>query len=466
MRRAALLCFLLLAGGCVYYNGMYNTKRLAGQARKAEIEGRTFDATSLWGQVEVKAESVLARHPNSKWSDEARLLQGTALAKLRNCAGALPPLENVMIAGRDPGLVEAAAVLVGGCRTTMGDPVGAMSAYSRLTASRDTARRSLALFAHGRAQRMNGEYEAALAELAGTDYPGARGERAAALAGLGRLPEALAIVDTLLEARDTLAPWDSLVAAVGRHDPETAAALTSRVAGSGLSAAIGATLIVADAVRWREIDPARSERRLVAAESVAAGTALASQARFEIAQSRLRLADSLAALLEQVTRLEEMTEDAGPVAPRAAQLASAGRLVVQASDSVPPGAPQGDLRLFLAGEMARDSLGADRFAARQFRRVVTEWPGSPFVPKAMLALILLEPGHADSIRVALLAQYPASPYVAMIEGGTSPEYAVLEDSLRRFASGFRPEVRRAPAEVRQLRPQPAPAATPREPVNR
>ena len=32
----------------------------------------------------------------------------------------------------------------------------------------------------------------------------------------------------------------------------------------------------------------------------------------------------------------------------------------------------------------------------------------------------------------------------MIEGGDSPEYVALEDSLRRFASGFRPEGRRAP----------------------
>ena len=86
-----------------------------------------------------------------------------------------------------------------------------MAAYSRLTASRDPGRRRLALFAHGRAQRINGNYDEALAELSGTDYPGAAGERAAALAGLGRLPEALAVADTLLAARDTMAPWDSLV---------------------------------------------------------------------------------------------------------------------------------------------------------------------------------------------------------------------------------------------------------------
>jgi hypothetical protein len=465
MKRAALLCLTLLVGGCVYYNGMYNTKRLAGGARKAEAEGRTFDAASLWGQVEVKAESVLARHPNSKWAEEARLLQGTALVKLRNCAGALPPLENVMVTARNATMAEEAAVLVGGCRATLGDPVGAMSAYSRLTSSRDTARRSLALFAHGRAQRMNGEYEAALAELAGTDYPGTRGERAAALAGLGRLPEALAIADTLLTARDTLTPWDSLLAALGRHDPETASALTDRIAESSrVPATIRASVLVADAARWRETDPDRSERRLAAAVATAGGTPGASEAKFEALRSQIRLADSPPVLLEQATRLEELGEDAGSVAPRAAQLAGFARMVAIASDSVPPGSPQGDMRLFVAGEMARDSLVADRFAARQFRRVLAEWPASPFAPKAILALILLEPDQADSLRATLLAGYPSSPYVAMIEGGASPEYAVLEDSLRRFAISFRPEARRAPVQIRQV--PPPPAAAPREPVNR
>ena len=55
----ALSAFLMAAllGGCVYYNGMYNTKRLAGSARRAERDGRTFEATNLWGQVVTRAES-------------------------------------------------------------------------------------------------------------------------------------------------------------------------------------------------------------------------------------------------------------------------------------------------------------------------------------------------------------------------------------------------------------------------
>jgi hypothetical protein len=463
MKRPACLALLLLLGGCAYYNGMYNAKRLAGRARQAEKEGRTFDATSLWGQVGVKAESVLAQHPTSKWSDEARLLQATSLIKLRNCAVAVRPLEAVVTNSKNETLAEEAAILLGSCRTTLGDPMGAMAAYSRLTASKNPGRRRLALFAHGKAQRINGNYAEALGELSGTDYPGAAGERAAALAGLGRLPEALAMVDTLLAGRDTLTPWDSLVAAVGRRDPAAAAALTDRINQTeGMPPGLRARLFVADASRWRVVDVARSEERLHAAEQVAEGTPIAAEARLAALLVRLQAVDSLAQLNELIDRIEELSEGSGPVAPRAAQLAGFARKVALAADSVPVGSPRGDLRLFIAGEMARDSLLADRFAARQFRRVVTEWPASPFAPKAILALILLQPERADSLRVELLVAYPGSPYLAMIEGGDSPEYIVLEDSLRRFANGFRPEGRRAPPPPRENRT----GAAPREPVNR
>ena len=78
-----------LLGGCVYYNGMYNANRLAGAARKAERDGRTFEANNLWGQVATKAESVVARHPTSKYAEEAAVLRGIALARLGQCDEAL-----------------------------------------------------------------------------------------------------------------------------------------------------------------------------------------------------------------------------------------------------------------------------------------------------------------------------------------------------------------------------------------
>jgi hypothetical protein len=472
VRRVALfLALLLVAGGCSYYNGMYNTKRLAGRARKAEKEGRTFDATTLWGQVGVKAESVLAQHPNSKWADEARLLQATSMSRLRDCASALRPLETLVISSSNPAIVEDANVLLGECRTTLGDAAGAADAYGRLIGSKDPMRRRRALFAHGRAQRMQGNYQLALEELAGTDQPGTAGERAAALAGLGRLEETSQLVDSLLSERDTLVPWDSLLAGAARHDPEAAARLTDRiVAEKDLPLGLRCRLLVADAVRWRPTDLARSDARLAQMERLAAGSLQAADARMSALRLELSEVDSLPALSAWATRAEDLAEGTGQVGPVALQLAGQARRMLQVADSVAPGAPNGDLRLFLGGEIARDSLGAPRLALRQFQRIVNDWPRSPFAAKALLALIPLEPARADSLQQVLSTSYAASPYLAMIENGASAEYEALEDSLLRFSLSFRPGTRRPG--IQNLRPQNAPStpaptpAAPREPVNR
>ncbi|MFN8650493.1 MAG: hypothetical protein U0133_01145 [Gemmatimonadales bacterium] len=469
MRRAILLLTLLALGGCAYYNGMYNTKKLAGRARKAEREGRTFDATSLWGQVGIRAESVLAQHPNSKYADEARLLQATSMARLRNCAAAVQPLELVALTSPNATFREEATVLLGGCRTQLGDPAGAMDAFSRLTNSRDPERRRLAFFAHGQAQRMRGNYAEALEELSGTSYPGAAGERAAALAGLGRSAEAAALVDTLVSRGDTLVPWPAILEGIAAHDPEVASRLTDRlVADTALSLPLRARLLFEDGARWRPTDLTRSEARLAQLERLSSASVQAADSRLDAFRLRVREIETIPALADWTTRLEDISEGNARVAPVALRLAGTAHRVIAAADSVVPGSPDGDLRLFIAAELARDSLDAVRFAAGQFGRVVREWPQSPFAPKALLALIVLAPDSADGYRARLRESYAASPYLAQIEQGASPAYEVLEDSLRRFADNFRPGAARRPVVQPPVqRPdQPAPARTaPREPVN-
>src|SRR3954452_7261185 len=111
MKYRILLTVLL--GGCVYYNGMYNANRLARSAKKAEREGRTFDATNLWGQVATKAESVVVRHPTSKYAEEAAVLRGVALARLGQCDQALGALSRLTLSAKPSGLTEDALLATG-----------------------------------------------------------------------------------------------------------------------------------------------------------------------------------------------------------------------------------------------------------------------------------------------------------------------------------------------------------------
>ncbi len=457
MKRPLVALLLLLASGCVYYNGMYNTKALARRARKAERDGRTFDAANLWGQVSVKADTLLVQHPRSKYAEEARLLLGTARARLKDCPSALPPLESVMLTSARPEFAEEAAILVGGCRLALGDPAAASIAYSRLATSKDPQRRDLALFAHGKALRLDGQYQAALEDLSRSHHPGAAGERAATLAALGRVPEAGAVVDTLLETRDTLAPWSAILGGVSRYDADLGASMTDRlVAMTELSPVIRSQLLMDEADRWSQRDPAVASSRLQAAETLAQGTPQADEARMHRLRHQLALADSIPQLREIAMSIEALSEGVSGMAPEMSRLVAAIRRAALMADSTAPGTEEGDLRLFLAGELARDSLGADRFAARQFRRVATEWPASPFAPKALLALIILQPRQADSLRTTIQMAYPASPYLQLVQGESAPQLVALEDSLQRFAASFRPEGRSPVTPVRPNRqPQPA-----------
>ncbi len=462
MRRGLLL--VLLVAGCAYYNGMYNAKRLAGQARKAERDGRTFEATNLWGQVAIKAESAAVRHPRKGWSDEARLLHGTALVRLRDCPRALVPLEVVMWSAREPELRDEAAILVGECRQQLDDPVAATAAYGRLLESQDPARRGLALYHHGRALRLAGRYEEALAELARTDDPRARGERGAALVALGRVTEAVGIAESLVVASDSTAPWDTLLAWIGSRDLEAASAITDRVAQTpGLPAGLKGRLLVQDAARWLGRDSARAEQRLQAAETAAHGTSALSEVRFEGARARISRAGTVTSLRNAAERLDDLG-DSGPFLLRGARLRAVADRLLLLVDSAPAGSARGDLRIFLAGELARDSLESPRLAATLFRRLPDEWPESPFAPKALLALIPLEPESSDSLRTVLLDQFATSPYVALIQDGESPRYQVLEDSLRQFAIALRGQGR-PPVRPNPPRPSPQPQpVTPRQPV--
>ncbi len=129
---------------------------------------------------------------------------------------------------------------------------------------------------------------------------------------------------------------------------------------------------------------------------------------------------------------------------------------------------QGDLRLFLAAETARDTLAAPALAAGMFRQVVETWPESPYAPKAMLAGRVLDPEWGEAVRPMLEEKYADSPYLAFLRGESPEEYRALEDSLqayvyqvaaaqRRPAPGARPGMTQQPppgTTVRTTQPRP------------
>ncbi len=433
-RVPALPLVVALLAGCVYYNGMYNTNRLVRSARKAEREGRPFEAKSLWGQVITRAESVAVRHPRSKYAVQATVLRGLAMSRLGQCGTAVEPLSDLSLL--PPGdLAEEATLALGRCRLESGDAASADLAFSPLLESKDPRRRAEARFQHARALRMTGHYDEAASLLRAVKSPGAGDELLLALAGAGRQAETDSLTDLLIASRDSTRKWDSLVAIVGRENPASAGRLVDRLgARAGAAPEVVSRRLYEDGLRSEAADTARAVARF--REAVRAGAATESGERAALRLLRLDLAraDGSEALGPPADSLRLLASRATVVNAEAGHLFAIVSRVRAAADSGAPDVPQGDLRLFLGAEVARDTLAAPRVAGELFRRIVTEWPDSPYAPKALLAVGQVDSTWADSAQVLLAERYGDSPYLAVLRGEAAEGYRELEDSLLAFAA--------------------------------
>jgi tetratricopeptide (TPR) repeat protein len=426
-------------GGCVYYNGMYNANRLAGSARKAEREGRTFEANNLWGQVATRAESVVVRHPTSKYAEEAKVLRGVALARMGQCEPALGALSLVTSASGHSDLTEDALLAVGRCQLALGNLPASEAAYGQLLDSKNRDRRHEARFQLARLLRQSGRYEEALRALEGIKDPRANSERILAMAGAGRLPAALALADSLIARHDTTRPWDSLVVIMGRQSPAAASRLLDRLAPLPVrSPEIQARRMLEDGIRLAPSDSARAAARFRQAISIGGKNDAAGRASLQLVLLDLHRAkrpEDLPALTAALNRVSDSFET---VAYDATQLGATVADVHAAATTVTWETPRGDLRLFLAAESARDSLRAPALAAGLFRRILQDYPNSSYGAKVVLAAQRLDSTWTDSARGLLEGRYFDSPYLAVIRGEWSDDYRRLEDSLGAYATTLAP----------------------------
>ena len=457
----ALLATASLLGGCVYYNGMYNTNRLAKSARKAERDGRVFEANNLWGQVITRADSLVVRHPRSKYADQANVLRGLALARLDECPAAVGPLGRLSLIELTGDLFEEAALALGRCQLELGDAGMAELAFVRVIDSRDPVRRREARFRHARALRMTGRYDEALALMRETPDPRGRNDLLLALAGTGQTDAALVVADSILAANDTAFAWDSVVVALGRQDPRAASALVDRIQDDPrLTPEQRARRLLEDGIRLAEADTARAAARLLAATRVSGRTESGERARLRLLRATLATTRTLDDLAPLGDSLGALAGRAGSAAGEAGALEAVVTRLRALPDSAAPGVPRGDLRIFLGAEAARDSLHAPALAAGLFRRLAADWPASPYAPKALLAAERLDPSPGDPPWARLDSLYRDSPYLAVARGEDAPAYRLLEDSLEAFAA-VETVARPRPAARRRAVEQNEPDLTPR-----
>jgi hypothetical protein len=434
-RLGPLALFALLAlpvSGCAYYNGMYNTRKFTNQAEKAEREGRTIDASTAWGQVTVKAETLLVRHPDSKYAPEARVLMGRAYAKLGDCTSARASLEPGLGMIQDSVLQREGQLALARCLIKLNEPQRAVAAYQRLYASAPDSQRVVLRPELVTALQRAGAWDDALG-LASDSTTATRRMRLLLLAGAGELDPMVSLADTLASQGDTLAPWDSATALAGRTDPAAASRVVDAMLRlPSVNPDRRARVLLADATRLAPLDSGRALARFRQVLDTTAPGDVAARARLGMIQVRLRYASSLADLDGIAEDLRRETEDS-PLAGEAQTLAASLDQLIGLRDSVNAATPAGDMQTFLAAELARDQLRAPSLAGQLFVRVADVWPASPYAAKALLAARVIAP--EDSVlRVRIETEYTADPYVMAVRGEEAPVLRALEDSLGNFAS--------------------------------
>ncbi|HKI95925.1 MAG TPA: hypothetical protein VJ992_11615 [Gemmatimonadales bacterium] len=435
--------------GCAYYNGLYNANQLAKEARKAESKGRTGEAKSYWAQAAVKAETVTARYPTSKYRDDALLLQGVALAHTDLCLQAIAPLTLAVDSSPDPVLRQKAQLQLGECYLETNSPDSARQALTPLVASKNATIRSEALLARGRAGLALGNPTAALEDLNRTKLPAAAFPRALALLHLRLVDSAAAVLRARVAGPFDEAAWASLLDSLAAANPDAASAIAATLAQrSNLSSGERARLRLDDGKRRvARGELAKAATDFEAATNLAPDSLEGHDAKAYLAIVHLRratAADSVDALQKELTEAKnQISADIGAVVDPA--LSALGRIRRAMADS----SPDATLRLFRTTEVMRDSLHAPKLAGNLFLWLARERPTSLLAPKALLAAAALRPAIAESVATVLNAKYPASVYTLALHGEGAARYAAVEDSLAHALRGGKT----LPSDAREVSPR-------------
>jgi tetratricopeptide (TPR) repeat protein len=422
---------VLLLTGCAYYNGLYNANRLAREAERAERDGRTGEARSLWSQAAVKAESVASRHPRSRYRDDALYLQGRALERVGSCSQALPALALAADSSPDPSLRVNARLLLGDCRLQLREPESTLVAVEPVLGDGPPEARSAALLLRGRALLLLGRNEAALEELTASGAREGAYAKAVALARLERRDEAAATLGTVVDGPYDEAQWLPTLDSVGAGTPAVVGPILERLADHpDVRDGERARLWLADGERWLDTgDTTAAERRFQAVRDLAADSTEGLAARAHLAVFAGRRARARTEVPDVADSLRAAVQQGGAAARIGGPFVS---VLARARDALESDGT--DLALFLAAEHVRDSVGNRALAGSLLELVIERYPESVLAPKALLALAAARPAVGDSLIGVLRTRYPDSPYTLVLTGVGGSAFEALEDSLRRAAA--------------------------------
>jgi tetratricopeptide (TPR) repeat protein len=443
LRRAAPL---LLLASCAYFNGIYNAHEQARHAEKHLRAGREAEAAAAYMAAAVKAETVLARYPKSRWSTEALYVAGVGEAMSEQCPQAINRLEQFLSRNSSDEKRERASVALASCYVRQGKYSRALDLLEPALASKKkevreratlwAARSAMAMGDNVRANSLLStvdlgatQWELAAASMQGGDY--ARAESLYALRGAHadfREELLTAMRELWAEGRR-----DQVLGIVARYEP-------TRLRSSHKARIY---LTAAELLTHANQDSA-ARALLLKTRRLSTDSLLDREASARL--TMLSLA-SMGSLLDVKNTIAASRENArnNPLQRRLEENVLLVSLLERSRD--PSGAA-----LFLAGEVARDSLRARALAAALFLRAADPSHGAVIAPKALLAAAAMEPDSAEAYHAQLRTRFPSSPYVMMLNGAGPEESPVLTEGDRLLRAWWDSAVKFLADTLRTLRP--------------
>ncbi len=427
-RRLLLVGLPFMASGCVYFNGVYNASAAARSGDARLRRGAESDAAAFFQTSAAKAETVLVRHAGSSWRTRALYLAGRGAALGGQCEQAIPRLHE-FLAAPDVTVDDRAraGVALASCELRLSRVTDARARLDSLTDVRNPVVARQARLWAARAALAAGDRDAVTTYLRD--------------AGDDALPWELVVaslsareyvrVESLLVQRAARADYrDDVVRAVrelweaGQFDAAEAIVRAYETAGVRDGARATLHFTVGD-LNLRIGRDSLARQHLFAARTLAGRDTIT--AREASARLAYLLLPRVATLREIDTLVARQDSAVGrsQYAQRMAERILLLRLLAQSEDAT-------GASVYLAAEVARDSLHAPSLAKALFLRIAREMPGTPFAAQAWYAASLLAPDSADAWTAHIRSAYVGSATAAWLRGedpSTRPDFAMTPDLL-------------------------------------
>ena len=446
MRRLRALAPILVLTSCAYFNGIYNAHEAARRAEKQMRAGREAEALGSYATAAVKAETVLARYPKSRWTTEALYVAGVGEAMSNQCQLAIPRLERFLERDASQQKREKATVALASCYVRNGKFSQSLGMLEPVLKSKDRVTAERATLWAARAAIGMGDNARANALLATVDIGATQWELAASSLQSGDAARAESLYALRAERgdfREEILPalrqlWDA-----GRRDKVLR--IANNYESSRLRSASKARVYLTVAELLTDAgDDSVAVAFLLRTKRLATDTVLDREASARLTLLSLKRASTL---LDARNAINASTTTARGTQLQRRMEENLLLLSLLEKKNEPSGST-----LFLAGEIARDSLRAPLLATTYFLRAASPQMNALVAPKALLAAAALMPDSAESFHRQLRDRFPRSPYLVMLEGGDPGDAPQLVETDRMLRQWWDSAARYLSDTLRSLRP--------------